>query len=312
MSIPMTKILLIEDNPADVRLLQEALGEIADCRFEISLCETLAESREFLDKNTPDVILSDIGLPDSQGLQTVRYLHEIALTVPIVVLTSMNDDVFGRQLLRDGAQDYLVKGQVSAQLLWRALRYAMARHQVQLNIMNVALVDSLTGLNNRQGFLTLAEYHAALAYQTGKPFLVAFVDLDGLQRINETFGHQEGNRALVDASLVLKDCFRQSDILARIGGDEFAVLVADADEKDAETIRHRVDRKLRTCNEHPERRYQLSFSMGVVSGDTSRHSDIEKLLAHADALMYVQKRDKRESCAFLGASTAPDAWPGQA
>src|SRR6266481_2073992 len=112
MTNPTIKILLIEDNPADVRLLREA------------------QARQSLGQSTSDVILSDLGLPDAQGLETVRQIHSVAPGLPVVVLTSLNDDFFGSQVLRDGAQDYLVKGQIGGRLLWRALRHAMERHQV--------------------------------------------------------------------------------------------------------------------------------------------------------------------------------------
>jgi len=299
---PVTTVLLVEDNPADARLLREALAEIADSRFEITHCETLAQAHEFLAKNTSDVILSDLGLPDSQGLETIRHIHKAAPGVPVVVLTALNDESFGGQVLQEGAQDYLVKGQIDSRLLWRALRYAMERHRVQLGALTLALIDDLTGFNNRRGFLALAEHHASLAYRTGKTFLLAFVDLDGLKRINDTFGHQEGNRALVDTSIVLRDSFRQSDILARLGGDEFAILVAEAAENDIEAVRHRIDRKLCSFNADPGRRYDLSFSVGIVPNDATQHSNLEQLLSQADALMYRQKQSKKDSRVFFTSS----------
>jgi two-component system, cell cycle response regulator len=299
---PVTTVLLVEDNPADARLLREALAEIADSRFEITHCETLAQAHEFLAKHTSDVILSDLGLPDSQGLETIRHIHKAAPGVPVVVLTALNDESFGGQVLQEGAQDYLVKGQIDSRLLWRALRYAMERHRVQLGALTLALIDDLTGFNNRRGFLALAEHHANLAYRTGKTFLLAFVDLDGLKRINDTFGHQEGNRALVDTSIVLRDSFRQSDILARLGGDEFAILVAEAAENDIEAVRHRIDRKLCSFNADPGRRYDLSFSVGIVPNDATQHSNLEQLLSQADALMYRQKQSKKDSRVFFTSS----------
>jgi len=178
----------------------------------------------------------------------------------------------------------------------------MERHRVQLGVLTLALIDDLTGLNNRRGFLALAEHHAKLAYRTGKPFLLAFVDLDGLKRVNDTFGHQEGNRALVDAATVLKDSFRQSDILARLGGDEFAALIADAAENDIEAVRHRIHQKLSSFNASPGRRYDLSFSIGIVPSDATQHSGIEQILSQADALMYQQKRSKKDSREFLTSS----------
>ena len=178
----------------------------------------------------------------------------------------------------------------------------MERHRVQLGALTLALIDDLTGFNNRRGFLALAEHHANLAYRTGKTFLLAFVDLDGLKRINDTFGHQEGNRALVDTSIVLRDSFRQSDILARLGGDEFAILIAEAAENDIEAVHHRIYRKLRSFNAEPGRRYDLSFSVGIVPNDATQHSNLEQLLSQADALMYRQKQSKKDSRVFLSSS----------
>lgn len=295
MPTPVTKVLLVEDNPADVRLLREALSEITDSRFEITHCETLAQACESLAKNTPDIILSDLGLPDSQGLETVRHIHSEAPGVPVVVLTSLNDESFGSQALQEGAQDYLVKGQIGARLLWRALRYSMERQRMQLELLSLSLIDDLTGLNNRRGFLSLAEHHLKVARRTGTPFLLAFVDLDAMKQINDKFGHQEGNRALVDAAKVLMDSCRQSDILARLGGDEFAILIADADGSSIETVVHRVQQKLASCNANPNRRYDLSLSIGIVPDDATQHSGIEQMLSQADALMYQQKRGKKHS-----------------
>jgi two-component system cell cycle response regulator len=292
---PVTKILLIEDNPGDARLLREALAEIANSRFEVTHRKTLGLALNSLAKSKPDVILSDLGLPDSQGLDTVRQLHDAAPQTPLVVLTALNDESFGSQALQEGAQDYLVKGQIDGGLLWHALRYAMERQRVQLQMLSLSLIDDLTGLNNRRGFFALAEYQVKVARRTGKSFLLAFIDLDGMKQINDTFGHQEGNRALVDAARVLKDAFRQSDVLARIGGDEFAILIADADGSSIETVGQRVQQKVLSCNADPGRQYDLSFSIGIIPDDATQQSGLEQLLSQADALMYQQKRGKGAS-----------------
>src|SRR6266446_5969923 len=291
----ITKILIIEDNPGDVRLLQEALAEIPELLLEFVHCETLVQAFEYLAKSSPDVILLDLGLPDSQGLETVRRTHAAAPEVTLVVLTVLDDGDLAVRSLQEGAQDYLVKAQIDGSLLWHAIRYAMERQRVQLGLLNLAFMDDLTGLNNRRGFFVLAEHHMKFACRTGKPFLVAFVDLDGMKQINDTFGHQEGNRALVDASNVLRDSFRQSDILARMGGDEFAILITDAAEDSITTVIGRVQEKLRYRNEGPNRRYPLSFSIGIVPGDAAQVCHLEKLLDRADVAMYEQKQSKKMS-----------------
>jgi len=296
----MTKILLVEDNPGDARLLREALVEIPESRFELTHCEALTQALEVLEKSKPDVVLSDLGLPDSQGLEAVRRIHDAAPDVPLVVLTALKDDALALQSLQQGAQDYLVKGQIDGSTLWRAVCYAMERQRIQLLLLTLALIDDLTGLNNRRGFMAMAEQQMKLAYRTGKAIFLVFVDLDGMKRINDTLGHQEGNRALVDAARVLKDSFRQSDVLARIGGDEFAALVVDGVENSGEVIRNRIQQKLIALNTNLGRRYNLSFSIGIVAADMTQPADLELLLSRADAAMYQQKQEKQASREFSG------------
>jgi diguanylate cyclase (GGDEF)-like protein/PAS domain S-box-containing protein len=161
---------------------------------------------------------------------------------------------------------------------------------------NLSLIDDLTGLHNRRGFLTLAEHRIKLAVRTGEPFSIVFVDLDGLKQINDSWGHEEGDRALGETANVLRSSFRASDILARIGGDEFAVFVSEADET---SIAGRIRGYLHDLNLKPGRSYALSLSLGVVLGASAENSaasnDIGALLGQADALMYREKRRKRRS-----------------
>ena len=128
-----------------------------------------------------------------------------------------------------------------------------------------------------------------LASRNQEPFSVAFVDLDGLKQINDTYGHLEGDRALRDTANLLRECFRESDIIARLGGDEFAVFIAEADQAE---IGRRIQEKLIEINSAAGRSYPLSFSMGIVASDPS-HSDMEILLKRADGLMYEEKRKAR-------------------
>ena len=157
---------------------------------------------------------------------------------------------------------------------------------------NISLTDDLTGLYNRKGFLALAAHRVKLAHRNREPFSIAFIDLDLLKEINDTFGHLEGDSALKDTANLLRECFRESDILARLGGDEFAIFIAEADEVE---IARRIQERLSAYRRRSERRYRLSFSMGVVGCGESDADDIEALLKQADGLMYQQKRKNRSS-----------------
>ena len=286
-------ILLVEDNPGDVRLVREGLREIDTQSFELSHAESLTQALQLLEGRTFDAGLLDLALPDARGLEVVRRVNHTAPDMALIVLTGLSDQTVAIQSLQQGAQDFLVKANFDGQSLWRAMRYAMERQQLRQRLVSQSLVDDLTGLTNRKGFLSLAGYHAKLAHRTGKTFLVAFADLDRLKWINDTFGHQEGNRALVETARVLRDSFRQSDVIARYGGDEFVVLVADASADSAATVTERVQAKVDTRNTQRGHRYVLSLSIGVVSSRTTHRPNIARLLAQADTRMYQDKQSRR-------------------
>jgi diguanylate cyclase (GGDEF)-like protein len=159
-------------------------------------------------------------------------------------------------------------------------------------LQNLSQIDDLTGFFNRKGFMALADHRIKLALRNEEGFSVAFVDLDGLKQINDTLGHETGNRALIELANVLKESFRQSDVLGRLGGDEFAVFIGEANEAETQRIRQRIQQNLDACNALPGRTYALSFSIGIVSSSSATSLHIDALLEKADALMYQQKRAK--------------------
>ncbi|MDY6864449.1 MAG: ATP-binding protein [Halobacteriota archaeon] len=122
-----TTVLLVEDNPGDARLIKEMLKFSSTTRFELTQVESLKDAIEVLEEESFDIILSDLGLPDSWGLDTFNKLHIHVPRVPTIVLTGLNDDVTGTRAVREGAQDYLIKGQVDGDILSRAIHYAIER-----------------------------------------------------------------------------------------------------------------------------------------------------------------------------------------
>lgn len=180
--------------------------------------------------------------------------------------------------------------------------HALTRANAELE--NLSLVDDLTGLYNRRGFLALARHQIRLSLRQRTTFSMVFLDFDGLKQINDSFGHPEGDQALVEAAGILKVCFRDSDILARLGGDEFAVFVTDTDGNE---ITARIQEKMDARNAATNRPYCLSFSMGIISSKTEDNPTVEALLTKADSLMYEQKRKKaavRNGNHVVGSKTA--------
>lgn len=294
-SAPKFKILLIEDNPGDARLIKETLEEAIPAQFEITNVQRLAGALKRLKVEKFDVILLDLMLPDGTGLDTFIMAYAQSPEVPIIVLTGLDSEELAAQAMRRGAQDYLVKGQIDGNLLARSIRYAVERHQLQLEIRSLSLVDDLTGLYNRRGFLTLAEQHLKLAHRMNKEFLLAFADLDGLKEINDTFGHHEGDSALKKTAEILKETFRSSDIIARIGGDEFAIVLTESRKESAEIIAVRLQTNIEACNMKEGLKYKISVSIGVVCYDCQSPCSIDELLGKADKLMYTHKQSKKNS-----------------
>ena len=156
----------------------------------------------------------------------------------------------------------------------------------------LSLVDELTGLYNRRGFLTLAEQQMTLSNRLKKQMLLLFVDVDDLKFINDTLGHHEGDKALMETAKILRATFRESDIIARIGGDEFAVLAIDTTCGSADVMTKRLRDNLATAHRRNGHNYRLSLSIGATAYNPDHRCSIQDLLASADKRMYRQKHSK--------------------
>jgi diguanylate cyclase (GGDEF)-like protein/PAS domain S-box-containing protein len=172
------------------------------------------------------------------------------------------------------------------------------RKRAEAALQSLSLVDELTGLYNRRGFLAVTETHIAAIRRNEKVPVILYADLDGLKTINDSLGHHEGDRALVKAAEIFKDTFRSSDILARLGGDEFVVLAAIGPEESTESLAARLQEKFSASNTGRNRSYDLSISVGLARFDSEEVDSIEELMARADRAMYEDKRRKRTREAF--------------
>ena len=135
-----------------------------------------------------------------------------------------------------------------SELLMRAVECAVKQYMLRAELSNLALTDELTSLYNRRGFLSLAERQLKLGRRSGREMLLFFIDVDGLKRMNDSFGHSEGDLALTRTAEVLGKTFRDSDVLARLGGDEFAALAIEASGHSEATITARLRQNLETVN----------------------------------------------------------------
>jgi len=288
-----TVVLLIEDDPYDAELTMALLGEIRNFRCLAERADTLSRGLERLSRGGVDLVLLDLGLPDSLGLGTFELAYVQYPDIPIIILSGLADEEMAIKTVQEGAQDYLVKGNFDGNLLARAIRYAIERHRIKAELKSLSLTDELTGLYNRRGFLTLARQQIKIAHRLKKRLLLIYTDMDNLKWINDTLGHKEGDRALKEMAEIMSNTFRASDLVARMGGDEFAVLGLEEAEADFSKIRMRLQEKTSLSGKDPARPFRLSFSMGFVQYDPEKPEGIDDLLARADKLMYVEKSIKK-------------------
>lgn len=156
------------------------------------------------------------------------------------------------------------------------------------------LVDPLTGLYDRRGFMTLGQQQLETARRIGAVMFLLFADFDGLKAINDAFGHPEGDRALEAVAAVLRESCREADTIARVGGDEFVILAVETGESPGETLVARLQEALDTHNAESDKRYRISLSFGLARDDPENPCSIEELLKKADRAMYVVKRGNQK------------------
>jgi len=260
--------------------------------FQAERVASLSSALALLEREPFDVILLDLALPDSVGVATFSQICVRVPEVPIVVTSALENKNHAIEILREGAQDYLVKGEINVKQLQRTVLYAIERHRSRVLLQQLSFNDELTGLLNRRGFLSMAQQQLKIAQREDWQLVLLFADLDSLKNINDNFGHTEGDRALKSIAAVLKKTFRTSDILARLGGDEFIVLALNAPAAGVQTMTSRLQKNLDLHNSQ-NRYYQLSLSIGIAQFDPKRVSSLDSMIMEADKALYENKRKKR-------------------
>jgi diguanylate cyclase (GGDEF)-like protein len=182
----------------------------------------------------------------------------------------------------------------------RALLKDLARMAEQeLAALQLATTDHLTTLSNRRGFEVLAQHTLRICKRMMRPATLLFFDLDHFKPINDVYGHAEGDRALKTFAQGLVEVFRDSDVIGRVGGDEFALLLTGAHSENVSAALSRLKEWLVTTGRVEERGYEIQFSAGQVEFDSAKHETIEDLLALADSAMYQNKKTSRQTAGKL-------------
>ncbi len=289
-----TRVLLVEDNPGDARIVQDMLVECQDMA-EITIVSRVRDCIRLIEDRLVDLILLDLSLPDSSGLQGFHRLRAHATDIPIIILSSQADVETAEQAVRSGAHDYLIKGQLEGNLLEHAVRYTVLRHAFRSDLEELSLRDPLTGLYNRRGFRLLALQSLRLAKRNSRESVLLLADMNDLKAINDTHGHLQGDEALKAAARAFSAALRDSDIIGRLGGDEFVALAVEAHPPGVNSLLARFSDHLGHEEQSLEASISLSLSIGVATFDPKQAPSLNDLIVVADRNMYERKLEYRQA-----------------
>ncbi len=284
------KVLVVDDDESIRNLMVTLLAQKG------YHCETATDGVEALDKISKtefDAVVTDIVMPGMDGISLTQELLKRNQSLPVMTVTGYADEYSAETAMSSGAREFIKKPFSTAEFIIRFDKM-MREHRAEETLLILSLTDDLTGLYNRRRFFVLTEQYLKVAVRTKKRLLLLFIDVDDLKWINDHHGHNEGDQALIDFAKILKQSFRESDIIARIGGDEFVVLFVITDEN-SERLLARLQENLVDFNSQRSRGYPLSISVGAAQFDPEHPISIDELLSKADASMYAQKRKKRKS-----------------
>ncbi len=278
-------MLIVDDNEvilASLKAWFDGNGFSCEAALDAKQAMAIIEQKSF------DFMLTDIVLPGVNGLELTEKVKALQPNIKIIVMTGYGDSFSYDKAIEVGASDYIKKPFTMQELSAR-----MKILQIQEDVLNWAITDELTGIYNRKGFYTLASHLLKLAQRNKQGMYLLYADLDDLKKINDSYGHKEGDLLISETAKLLSTSYRQSDVIARIGGDEFVVFPVGTSGDSAEIISGRLENAIARYNEgHGEGR-KISLSWGIAIFKPENPSRVDDLLEQADAAMYAMKKAKK-------------------
>ena len=290
-------VLVIDDDPGDVNMLQRYLQGIPGREIEV-LCFTDSEAgRAELARGEADVIFLDYLLGKTTGLELLKSIRQSGDDRPIVVLTGYGDERIAAEIIREGADDYLPKAQISSESLARAISNARRNYKRRQDaqdhlreVERLAITDPLTGLYNHYYFDDCIRQELSRARRYTCPLSCLMLDIDHFKRVNDTFGHLFGSMVIQEAARLIKEVLRDVDVIARYGGDEFAVILPHTDGAGAftvaEKIRKRIEAKVFTDG---VKVVSVTISIGESTYPDNHAVTSQELIHMADQALYKAK-----------------------
>jgi diguanylate cyclase len=291
------RILLVEDDSDQAAFTQAMLQAAWAACVRLDHTTSVRGAIDRLSGQSYDVALLDLGLPDAQELEALNSLVGAAPDLPLVILTGTENDALALQAVKSGAQDYLVKGQATPEVVFRAIRYAIERKQSELHIRHLAYYDSLTLLPNRRLLMEHLGQTLRRASRAGSIVGIFFIDIDRFKQINDEFGHAVGDSVLTQLAARLSASLRSSDTLGRLSGDEFVAIVEANLPRELALVADSLQRCLKAPFATTHGELFATVSIGVSAFPTDG-TDVGELLRNADHAMYRAKAQGRDTVRF--------------
>jgi len=287
-------ILLVDDDAADQKLAKVALQSGSQTMaFSVQAAETLSQALGYLENNKFDLVLLDLGLPDSKGIATIEKIRESHKEIPIIVLTGLEDELVGIESIRKGATDYITKP-FKESILRIRLGIALQITELQEKLLSLANTDELTGLPNRRCFFDILEREILRAKIDGLDVAVMMIDIDHFKSTNDTYGHQGGDEVLKQLGKILRENIYPLDVAARYGGEEFVVLMPATT---AVRALQAAARLRKVIDHYPwkvgDQQICITVSIGLISVDSYNLVNGYDIVEKADAALYAAKRHGR-------------------
>ncbi|OUS27289.1 hypothetical protein A9Q99_14835 [Gammaproteobacteria bacterium 45_16_T64] len=300
--ISPSKILLVDDDTLDRMVVIRALSR-ARVPFDVVEAQDYQEAIQLLGKQQFDCLILDYHLGGQDGLELIKEIHaELLSHAPIVILSGVDEEDTMLRCLKEGAQDYLLKSEITSNSLVRAINYSKERKQISLQMRFIAQHDDLTGLANRSLFIENLKRAIIRSKRDHSHFAVFFIDLDNFKSINDTLGHEAGDELLTIIGQRIQASIRGEDIVGRLGGDEFSVLIEGISDKSSLV---KISQQLLDIVKEPVIIYrkpvQTTVSLGIATYPHCAHT-AHDLIKCADMAMYKAKNSGRNIYHFYSES----------
>ena len=290
------KILVIDDEKINIKILRDILKDDGEILFALDPRDGIEKARQAM----PDVILLDVVMPEMDGYEVCKELKSdpALVDIPSIFVTAQDTEVDEERGLSLGAIDYVAKPLRPA-IIRARVQNQLALQAARKKLEELAHNDSLTGAANRRHFLDRARSEFERCRRHNRALSTIYIDLDYFKLINDSFGHAAGDAVLMAVSGLIQEELRSSDVLGRLGGEEFVVLLPETNIKGAELLANRLREIIELSNiEHDGDKLSVSASMGVTSL-LEQDERFETVLNRADQACYISKNEGRNRVSTL-------------